>query len=186
MPKYIIYFETIEDHLNSCLLPQISDIDILSELLISVTDYDVCPLYHIADYFRVSKSEARTYVDTARYLGLLTRTSRNQYMLTDLGISALSVPFFEVQFVLAKAIVDSWIGVQLIKSAESRGSFTTLDIADVIRTGAISRCNERFSEVAFLLANRIVIDWIEWLAEEIGYFTVSNGTYGLVTEAATS
>lgn len=163
---------------DNSLVPQADDLNKVYELL-TLVEAGLNRADDVADYFVFDKRQSSYYREAAEYLGLITTSRQDGYLLTDLGITLISVPAVDQPRTLAKVVVNSWIFVELIRRAGTRGRFTDADIDDVISSVKDDDGTAHYSGTTVPRRRRTIVAWIRWLAKELGCFTVSPAGYSL-------
>jgi hypothetical protein len=160
------------------LVPQADDLNKVFELL-NLVDAGLNRADEVADFFVFNRRQSSYYREAAEYLGLVTSSTGNEYRLTDIGVSVLSEPPGTQSRIFAKAIVNSWVFVELIRRAGANGLFTNGDIAEIILTARNQHGSQRYSGATIGRRRQTVIAWIKWLAQEFGCFSISPVGYKL-------
>lgn len=163
---------------GNALVPQADDLNKVYELLTLVAA-GLNRADDLADYFVFDIRQSSYYREAAEYLGLITISRQDGYLLTNLGVTLLSVPAIDQPRMLAKVVVNSWIFVELIRRSQANQQFTNDDIEDVISSVKTDQGTVRYSKTTVSRRRRTIVAWIRWLAQEIGCFTVSPTGYAL-------
>lgn len=166
------------------LVPQVGDLNKILELKFCdhrglTTDEGLIVSDDVALYFAFDDMEKQEYFETAEYLKMIMRSDSGAglYYFTNVGEYLASQPVDTQAKAFAKIIINSWIFLDLIELAETKGVFTDDDIDAVIHRVTNPQGVQRYSEIKLRRTRKIVIEWLQWLAVEFGCFTVSSDGY---------
>ncbi len=159
------------------IAPQADDLNKVFELL-SVVEAGFNRSTEVADYFVFDRRQSSYYREAAEYLGLLYSSGGN-YELTDLGVRALSTPPDGQLLFFAKAVVNSWIFIELIRRAGVERMFTDGDIDSVICSAEDRDGAQRYQGSTIPRRRQTITAWIKWLAEQVGCFRITDEGYHL-------
>ena len=145
------------------LVPQADDLNKLTAVL-ELVDAGQHTSRELADAMRFDERQARYYREAAVYLGLLEAGGRQP---TSNGRWLLRAGPRQRRMGLAKAVTNSWIVLELVRSRER---FGRADIAEVIGTLADGQGGQRFAPVTAMRRAKTIEAWLRWLAAEVGCF----------------
>lgn len=154
---------------HSDIVPQADDLNKIIQLVETVDEGNNTSAL-VADYFVFDLRQSSYYREAAEYLGLLEFDSNGLYSLTPLGNQLLLQPIEFYPRFLAKLVVNSWIFVELIQRARSRGTFSVVDIDNVIQSVRRSDGTPRYSGDTVRRRRQTIVAWIGWLAKQFGCF----------------
>lgn len=168
------HFRTYSD-----IVPQADDLNKIVQLVEIVDDGNNTSAL-VADYFGFDLRQSSYYREAAEYLGLMEFDSNNLYSLTPLGSQLLLQSIESYPRFLAKLVVNSWIFVELIQRARTRGAFSVDDIDSVIQSVQKSDGAPRYSGDTVRRRRQTIVAWIGWLTNQFGCFVeISPHTYRL-------
>ena len=175
---------TINSGAVGWLLPQISDLTKIMDVVSCVEDdgYYVDSITNsVATYFLISDEYASEYLETADYLGFIWVGPHGDYIVSEAGIELLfRTPIPELCFALAKAVINSWFFVQLIKSAQDNGTFSEADIDSALITAALlnrALGSYEYDTEVTIRCRETLLSWLQWLTDDLHLFVRQDDKY---------
>ena len=160
---------------ESKLVPQADDLNKVFELL-TLVDAGLNRATDVAEYFVFAKRQSSYYREAAEYMGLLARTADGRYELTERGIYLLTQPPGEKARAFAKAIMNSWIFVELLRRAGTSRAFSVADIEAIIAS-VHDKGDQRYTASTVQRRRQTIVAWLKWLAQEFGCVIATSAGY---------
>jgi hypothetical protein len=159
---------------TSNIVPQADDLNKVLEIVTLVNDGQGTAS-EISDYFVFDVRQSSYYGEAAEYLGLITRRRGEAFDLTVRGVEFLTTPPEQQQTFIAKVIINSWVFRELVKRIRRKGFFTVDDVDSVIALARKPDGTQHYSHTTIPRRRQTILQWINWLTEQIGCFAIADG-----------